>query len=197
MSSSRSTWQRRRVPTRMPPSPGPAVPEQDLDDARPLAPEGEQMARECVLLQRVLNQHRKPVHALPHVGLAQRQVHLHAGRNYHHRVVSRSATCRRTTSGSLPSGANTRRPSARSIAVMPLGNGSMCKASAAGWGFVLSVVCSLDSTTGASSAFDFRPYPNSARQRNKALVASLGARQPRRCSRAIHIPARWRASLRS
>ena len=45
----------------MPPSPGPAVPEQDLDDARPLAPEGEQMARECVLLQRVLNQHRKPI----------------------------------------------------------------------------------------------------------------------------------------
>jgi hypothetical protein len=74
------------VPTRMPPSPGPAVPEQDLDDARPLAPEGEQMARECVLLQRVLNRHRKPIHALPHVGLAQRQVHLHAGRNYHHRV---------------------------------------------------------------------------------------------------------------
>jgi hypothetical protein len=28
-------------------------------------------------------------------------------------------------------------------------------------------------------------------------VASLGARQPRRRSRAIHIPARWRASLRS
>src|SRR5216684_7022252 len=135
----------------MPPSTGPAVPEQDLDDARPLAPEGEQMARECVLLQRVLNQHRKPIHALPHVGLAQRQVHLHAGRNYHHRVVSRSATCRRTTSGSLPSGANTRRSSGRSIAVMPLGNGSMCKASAAGWGgFVLSVVCSLDSTTDAS-----------------------------------------------
>src|SRR4030088_24849 len=106
----------------MPPSPGPAVPEQDLDDARPLAPEGEQRARECVLLQRVLNQHRKPIHALPHVGLAQRKVHLHAGRNYHHRVVSRSATCRRTTSGSLPSGANTRRPSARSIAVMPLGS---------------------------------------------------------------------------
>jgi hypothetical protein len=42
---------------------------------------GEQMARECVLLQRVLNQHRKPIHALPHVGLAERQVHLHAGRN--------------------------------------------------------------------------------------------------------------------
>src|SRR5260370_40789446 len=67
-----------------------------------------------------------------------------------------------------------RRPSGRSIAVMPLGNGSMCKASAAGWGFVLSVVCSLDSTIGASSAFDFRPYPNSARQRNKALAGVLG-----------------------
>ena len=43
-------------------------------------------------------------------------------------------------------------------------------------GFVLSVECSFDSTTGASSAFIFRPYPNSARQRNKALVASLCAR---------------------
>ena len=134
------------------------------------------MTRERVLLQCVLNQHREPIYALAHVGVAQSQMHFHAGRNDHHRVVSRSATCRRTTSGSLPSGANTRRPSGRSIAVMPLGNGSRCKASAAGWGFVLSVDCSLDSTTGASSAFAFRPYPNSARQRNKALVASLRAR---------------------
>jgi hypothetical protein len=42
-------------------------------------------------------------------------------------------------------------------------------------GFVLPVDCSFDSTTGASSAFIFRPYPNSARQRNKALLASLCA----------------------
>jgi hypothetical protein len=48
-------------------------------------------------------------------------MHFHAGRNDHHRVVSRSATCRRTTSGSLLSRANTRRPSGRSNAVMPLG----------------------------------------------------------------------------
>jgi hypothetical protein len=38
---------------------------------------------------------------------------------------------------------------------MPLSHGSTCKASAAGWGFVLSVDCSVDSTPGASFCFRF------------------------------------------
>jgi hypothetical protein len=38
-----------------------AVPEQDLDDPRPLAPEGEQMTRERVLLQRVPLDRRAPL----------------------------------------------------------------------------------------------------------------------------------------
>ncbi len=56
------------------------VPEKNLDDLRLLAAEGEQMAAEWILLQRALNQHRQPVHALSHVGVAQRQMHFHAGR---------------------------------------------------------------------------------------------------------------------
>jgi hypothetical protein len=38
---------------------------------------------------------------------------------------------------------------------MPLSHGSTCKASAAGWGFVLSVDCSVESTPGASFCFRF------------------------------------------
>ena len=40
-----------------------AVPEQDLDDLRSFAPEGEQMAAERILFQRLLDQHRQPIHA--------------------------------------------------------------------------------------------------------------------------------------
>src|SRR5882724_5103986 len=109
---------------------------QELD--RHLAPEGEQMTRERVFLRRVLHRrHRQPVHSLSHVGMTQCQVHLHACRNNHHFVVSRSATKRRTASGSLSSGAKTRRPSLSSTAVMPsAGHNGSC------------------STSGADDAFD-------------------------------------------
>jgi hypothetical protein len=61
--------------------------------------------------QRLLDQHGQSIHALSHVGVTQRQVHLHARRNDHHRAASRSRTCWRTASGLLPLGAKTRRPS--------------------------------------------------------------------------------------
>src|SRR5687768_3963102 len=66
-------------------------------DAR-LPRQGEQMAREGVSLQLLLDQRGKPVHALPHVGVTKRQVHLHARRDDHHRLFSCSATCTRTAS---------------------------------------------------------------------------------------------------
>ncbi len=46
------------------------------------------MAGERILLQRVLNQHREPVHAFAHVGITERQVHFHARRNDHHGAIS-------------------------------------------------------------------------------------------------------------
>jgi hypothetical protein len=50
-------------------------------------------------------------------------VHFDAGRYDHHGVASRAATYCRTASGSLPAGANTRRPSASST-VIELGGGT-------------------------------------------------------------------------
>ncbi|MET4204733.1 hypothetical protein ABIB95_008781 [Bradyrhizobium sp. LA2.1] len=53
---------------------------------------------------------------LAHVGMAERQVHLHACRNDDHNAFSFSASCRFTSAGLLPAGAKTRRPSSSSIA---------------------------------------------------------------------------------
>jgi hypothetical protein len=38
--------------------------------------------------QRLLDEHGQSIHALSHVGVTQRQVHLHARRNDHHRAAS-------------------------------------------------------------------------------------------------------------
>ena len=124
-----------------------SIPEKDLDDLRPLASAGEEMAAERILLQRALNQHRQPVHPLPHVGVAQRQMHLHAGRNDHHRAASRSETWRRTASGSAPNGAKTRRPSVSSTTVMPSGG---CNRSCSTSGVEVAPICPLASFTAAS-----------------------------------------------
>jgi hypothetical protein len=45
---------------------------------------------ETIPLQRRLDPHSQPIHAVPHVGVTQRQVHLHAGRA-HHRAAHRVA----------------------------------------------------------------------------------------------------------
>jgi len=71
-----------------------------------LAPEGKEMARERIFLEHLLNQHSESIDALPHVGVAQRQMHLYASRNDHHGAISLLSTCARTISGSLPTGAN-------------------------------------------------------------------------------------------
>jgi hypothetical protein len=123
-----------------------------------------------------LLQQRKPIHAVAHVGVIQRQVHLQAGRNDHHQLVSSSETYRRTASGLLPPGSNTRRPSGKSIAAIPSGKGSRSRnTGVAGSALVLPIDCSPETTTGANCTFAFRLYPRSARQRNNALVASLCA----------------------
>jgi len=75
----------------------------------------QQVTRERVLLQRLLYQHGKPVHALSHVGVTERQVHFHARRNDHHGAIPPLSTRTRAASGSLPTGRRhaVRRPSQR------------------------------------------------------------------------------------
>src|SRR5262249_3795112 len=103
-----------------------AVPKQNFHRVRLSAAEGKQMARERILLEHCLHQDRQAVEALPHIGVTERQVDLHARRNDQHLVLSSCcATYRRTASGSLPGGANTRRPSASSTATAPGGIGNM------------------------------------------------------------------------
>src|SRR6516165_5014101 len=79
-----------------------SVPEQDLDCVCLPAPEGKEMARERILLEHLLHHDCKAVESLSHVGSAERQVDLHAGRYDQHGPFSRSSMYRRTTFGSLP-----------------------------------------------------------------------------------------------
>src|SRR5229473_2209801 len=121
------------------------------------------MTREWIFLERLLKQHSKSDQALPHVGEAQRQMHLHTILNDHHGAISPLSTRARTISGSLPTVAKTRRPSARSTAVIPSGGCTRSRRrSAAG---VLST-----SITGASFARFFCVTPNCTRQRNSNPV---------------------------
>src|SRR5260370_41380317 len=53
--------------------------------------EDEQMARDGVLLQMFLDQRRKSVETLAHVGMAERQVHVHACRNDDYDAFRRTA----------------------------------------------------------------------------------------------------------
>src|SRR5438132_6825175 len=136
------------------------------------------MAGKRVLLRRVLDQHGEPVHALAHVDELDGEVHLDAGRHDHHRAASCSATYRRTAFGSLPAGANTRRPSASSNVANPSGAASRsCNTSAAdslrgrprprrSW-----------SPTVASGAFMSCPTLNCTRHRNSMLVTMPWRRQ--------------------
>jgi len=97
----------------------------------------------------------------------QRQVHLHAGRNDHHRAASRSKTCWRTASGSLPSGAKTRRPSDNCTGVIPSG---ACNRSCSTAGVDDPPMPALGSATVASFAAFLPAKPNWTRQRNTMLV---------------------------
>src|SRR5579863_7755094 len=121
------------------------------------------MTREWILLERLLHEHGKPIHALPHVRVTQRQVHFHARRNDQHEAISLLSTRARTASGSLPAGAKTRRPSGRSTAIIPSGGCTRSRRTRA-------AVVSSASATGASFARFFGATSNCARQRNRSPV---------------------------
>ena len=83
----------------------------------------------------------------------------------------------RNYSGSLPTGAKTRRSSGNSTAVIPSGFGiRSCKTVVAESSLDKLSSRSPATWTDASLIFALRPYPNSARQRNSAVVASWQAR---------------------
>src|SRR5262249_7722683 len=150
------------------------IPEQDLHRVRLLASEGEQMTRERVLLQHLLHQDCEAVEALPHVRATERQVYLHTGRDDQHQALSRSTTCLRTASGSLPTGAKTLRPSASSTASIPSGTGNKFCRLRVSTAAVRSPPYSPSETRTAAS-FACSPWrtPNWTRQRKIMLVAML------------------------
>jgi hypothetical protein len=82
-----------------------AVPEDDLDEVGLAAAEDEQMTRERVLPQHLLDQQGQSVHPLAHVRVAIRQVHLHAGGEQGHGETSSSAPAASTISTSTKAGA--------------------------------------------------------------------------------------------
>src|SRR5262249_42897684 len=137
------------------------------------AAEGEQMTRKWVLLEHCLDQDGQAVKALPHVGVTERQMDLHAGRNDQHLVFSSCcAMYRRTASRSLPPGANARRPSASSTATVPGGIGRMsCRTATA-----LLLPRSSAIPTATRLADLLLPKPSSARHRNSTLVTIPCAR---------------------
>jgi hypothetical protein len=55
-----------------------AIPEHNFDEVGLPTPVHEEMAREGILRQHALHQHREPIDAFAHVDIAEGQVHLHA-----------------------------------------------------------------------------------------------------------------------
>src|SRR5204863_1297398 len=97
-----------------------AVPVQNLDQVTSAPPEGKQVARERVLLQHLLRQHRETVEAAAHVGYATRQIDAHAGRHRdHHAPPARAATTRESVAGSMLSSTLTTRPFESAISISP------------------------------------------------------------------------------
>src|SRR5262249_11950003 len=143
-----------------------AVPEQNFHRVCFPATEGEQMTRERILLEHCLHQDGEAVEALSHVGVTERQMNLHARRNDQHPASScRLAMCCRTASGSLPGGANTRRPSASSTATAPGGIGrTFCSTAAAESASQMPRSSAIRTATRLSALLF--PKPSSARHRN-------------------------------
>src|SRR5215831_10321537 len=137
------------------------------------------MTRERILLEHRLHQHGEAVEALPHVGVTERQMDLHARRNDQHLAFSSCCEMyRRTASGSLPGGANTRRPSASSTAMAPGGIGRIsCRTTVSAQSSPLLRRGSSAIRTTASVVGLPLPKPNWARQRKTMLVAILCRRQ--------------------
>src|SRR5260370_23936747 len=65
-----------------------AIPEHDFDEVGLPTPEQEEMAREGILPQHALHQHRQPVDALAHIDEAESEVTLHAPRKQRHDACS-------------------------------------------------------------------------------------------------------------
>src|SRR5258705_2821687 len=65
-----------------------AIPEHDFDEVGLPTPEHEEMAREGILPQHALHQHRQPVDALAHIDEAEGEVNLHAPRKQRHDACS-------------------------------------------------------------------------------------------------------------
>jgi hypothetical protein len=106
---------------------------------------------------------RKSVHAFAHVGVAEREMHFHACWNEHHGAILPLPICARTAPGSLPAGANTRRPLARSVAIIHFRGRTRSRRACA-------AAVSSESTIWANLARFSRPTPSSARQRNNSPV---------------------------
>src|ERR1700677_744045 len=82
-----------------------AIPEHNFDEVGLPTPEHEDMAREGILPQHALDQHRKPIDAFAHVDIAEGQVHLHARRKQRHDVRSSVGGVVSTISTATNSGA--------------------------------------------------------------------------------------------
>src|SRR5215831_12806023 len=135
------------------------------------------MTRERILLEHRLHQHGEAVEALPHVGVTERQMDLQARRNDQHLVLSSCcAMYRRTASGSLPRGANTRRPSGSSTATASGGIGRMSRRIMVSAPPSPLLWCGSSAIRTAASAVGL-PKPNWTRQRKIMLVAMLCRRQ--------------------
>src|SRR5271165_363407 len=85
------------------------------------AAEHEQVAAMRIALEHLLHQHRKPVEALAHIGVAARQPNLHPARHRDHRrllraSVSISAETRQASTGPV---IRIRPPAANSISITP------------------------------------------------------------------------------
>jgi len=93
-----------------------AVPIEDFDQIAPPPPEGEQMARERILLQDFLGQQRQAVEAFAHVRDTTSQIDVHPGRYRDHRLPpSRAAASLARSVGSISSSTFRRRPLPRAI----------------------------------------------------------------------------------
>jgi hypothetical protein len=171
-----------------------AVPEQDLQLPRAVPPERKQMAGEGILFEVLLDKRGEPIKTFVHVGVAQRQMHLHACWNDHHDAAPQSATCCWTASGSAPAGAKILRPSGRSTSVIPAGAMSRSYRTAAAEPFFPPFPVVLTSTSRAGFSL---ASPSCARHR-KSMLGTMSWRRAtdETVAPCCSVSSTWRASPR-
>ena len=76
-----------------------------------------------ITLQLLLNLQRQPIHALAHIGAADRQPHPHPTRNWDHRRANASTTAA-AKAGDTKAGIRTRALPANSISIAGIGGGA-------------------------------------------------------------------------